>query len=108
MRCPFCKEDKDRVVDSRSSEGGAVTRRRRECLSCGRRYTSYERVEATPLKVVKKDGKRVPFERQKIAQGIEKACWNLPVSALRSSMESPRASPRSTTARSARPRWAIW
>ena len=81
MRCTYCKEDRDRVVDSRSSEGGEVTRRRRECLVCGRRYTSYERVEASPLKVVKKDGKRVPFERSKIAQGIEKACWNLPVAA---------------------------
>jgi len=81
MRCPYCKEDNDRVVDSRSSEGGVVTRRRRECLSCNRRYTSYERVEASPLKVIKKGGKRAPFERAKIASGIEKACWNLPVAA---------------------------
>ena len=83
MRCPYCKEDDDRVVDSRASEGGLVIRRRRECLSCNRRYTSYERVEASPLKVVKKDGTRVPFDRKKVAEGIEKACWNLPVSADR-------------------------
>ncbi len=83
MRCPYCKEDRDRVVDSRASEGGVVIRRRRECLSCDRRYTSYERVEASPLKVVKKDGTRVPFDRAKVADGIEKACWNLPVSADR-------------------------
>lgn len=81
MRCPFCKVDKDKVVDSRSSGEGAVVRRRRECLNCGRRFTTYERVEETPLRVVKKDGSRVPFDREKILVGIRKACEKRPVSA---------------------------
>ncbi|MBP9890475.1 MAG: transcriptional repressor NrdR [Planctomycetes bacterium] len=81
MRCPFCKVDKDKVVDSRSSGEGAVVRRRRECLNCGRRFTTYERVEDAPLRVVKKDGSRVPFDREKILVGIRKACEKRPVSA---------------------------
>ena len=81
MRCPFCKVDKDKVVDSRSSGEGAVVRRRRECLNCGRRFTTYERVEEAPLRVVKKDGTRVPFDREKILAGIRKACEKRPVSA---------------------------
>ena len=81
MRCPYCKQDDDKVVDSRSGEDGKVTRRRRECLACGRRYTTYERVEDGPVRVVKKRGERQPFDRNKIKLGIEKACWNLPVSA---------------------------
>lgn len=80
MRCPFCKVDKDKVVDSRSSSEGAVVRRRRECLNCGRRFTTYERVEESPLRVVKKDGSRVPFDREKILVGIRKACEKRPVS----------------------------
>ena len=79
MRCPFCKTDNDKVVDSRASEGGAVIRRRRECLECGRRYTTYERVEEIPLRVVKKDGSREPFERGKILSGLLKACEKRPV-----------------------------
>jgi len=79
MRCPFCKTDNDKVVDSRASEGGAVIRRRRECLECGRRYTTYERVEEIPLRVVKKDGSREPFERRKIIEGMVKACEKRPV-----------------------------
>jgi transcriptional repressor NrdR len=81
MRCPFCKVDKDKVVDSRSSGEGAVVRRRRECLNCGRRFTTYERVEDAPLRVVKKDGSRVPYDREKILVGIRKACEKRPVSA---------------------------
>jgi transcriptional repressor NrdR len=81
MRCPFCKVDNDKVVDSRSSGEGAVVRRRRECLNCGRRFTTYERVEEAPLRVVKKDGSRVPFDREKILLGIRKACEKRPVSA---------------------------
>jgi transcriptional repressor NrdR len=81
MRCPYCREDNDKVVDSRSGEDGATTRRRRQCLSCGRRFTTYERVEGGPVRVVKKRGERQPFDRNKIRLGIEKACWNLPVSA---------------------------
>jgi len=79
MRCPFCKTENDKVVDSRSSEGGAVIRRRRECIECGRRYTTYERVEEIPLRVIKKDGSREPFERGKILAGMLKACEKRPV-----------------------------
>jgi transcriptional repressor NrdR len=81
MRCPFCRVDNDRVVDSRSGEDGSTIRRRRECLACKRRFTTYERVEETPVRVIKKDGARVPYEREKVRRGIEKACWNLNVSA---------------------------
>ncbi|MHC4599534.1 MAG: transcriptional regulator NrdR [Planctomycetota bacterium] len=80
MRCPFCREDKDRVVDSRSSKDGFIIRRRRECLKCRRRFTTYERIEETPLRVVKKDGSRVPFDRDKIRNGLLKACEKRPVS----------------------------
>ncbi len=80
MKCPFCQSDNDRVVDSRTSPDGAATRRRRECLSCRRRYTTYERVEGTSVKIVKKDGVREPFDRAKIKRGLEKACWKRPVS----------------------------
>lgn len=79
MRCPFCKSDNDKVVDSRSSETGGVIRRRRECLECSRRYTTYERVEEIPLRVVKKDGTRQPFERRKVLEGMMKACEKRPV-----------------------------
>jgi transcriptional repressor NrdR len=80
MRCPYCTQDKDRVVDSRSGEDGSTIRRRRECLVCKRRFTTYERVEENPLRVIKKDSRRVPYEREKLRRGIEKACWNLNVS----------------------------
>ena len=79
MVCPFCKSDNDKVVDSRAAEGGAVIRRRRECLECERRYTTYERIEEIPLRVIKKDGTRVPFERRKILVGLTKACEKRPV-----------------------------
>jgi transcriptional repressor NrdR len=81
MRCPFCKVDNDKVVDSRSSSEGAVVRRRRECLACGKRFTTYERVEEAPLRVIKKDGSRAPFDRDKIRYGIQRACEKRPVSA---------------------------
>lgn len=81
MRCPFCKEDSDRVIDSRSSEGGRIIRRRRQCLVCKRRFTTYERIEeAVKLAVIKKDGSRVPYDRQKIVSGVRKACFKRPVS----------------------------
>jgi transcriptional repressor NrdR len=80
MRCPYCKKDSDRVVDSRSSEEGLAIRRRRECLVCHRRFTSYERLDENPVKVVKKDGRRVPFDRAKLRAGLEKACEKRPVS----------------------------
>jgi len=80
MKCPYCQADNDRVIDSRASEDGFATRRRRECLGCKRRYTTYERVERTTMKVVKKDGARVPFDRNKLKLGLEKACWKRPIS----------------------------
>ena len=80
MLCPYCRTDNDRVIDSRASQDGLAIRRRRECLSCKRRYTTYERVEEATIKVVKKDGVRVPFEREKIRAGMAKACWKRPIS----------------------------
>jgi transcriptional repressor NrdR len=81
MLCPFCRKSETRVIDSRASEDFAI-RRRRECLNlkCGKRFTTYEKIEETPLKVVKKDGTRVPFDRGKIFLGVEKACYKRPVS----------------------------
>ncbi|CAB4712549.1 MAG: transcriptional regulator NrdR [Actinobacteria bacterium] len=73
MNCPYCQADDDKVVDSRPSEDGGAVRRRRECLSCGRRYTTHERAVELPLMVVKRSGLREPFDRAKIADGIEKA-----------------------------------
>ena len=83
MRCPFChSEDDDRVIDSRPAEGGEAIRRRRECQQCKRRYTTYERVEeAVRITVVKKDGTRVPYDRNKIMDGIQRACYKRPVPA---------------------------
>ena len=80
MKCPFCRVDNDRVTDSRASEDGFAIRRRRECVACRRRYTTYERIEEMVIKIVKKDGVRVPFERDKIKRGLEKACWKRPIS----------------------------
>lgn len=80
MRCPFCKTTDDRVIDTRPTSDHSVIRRRRECLQCGRRYTTHERIEDTELRVVKKDGRRVPFDRSKILAGILKALEKRPVS----------------------------
>ncbi len=80
MRCPFCTTLDNRVIDSRLSAGGEVTRRRRECDGCGRRYTTYERVEQVLPFVVKKDGRREPFDRQKLLAGLQRACQKRPVS----------------------------
>ncbi len=74
MLCPYCKGNDTSVLESRESEDGEVTRRRRECQSCGKRFTTYERVEIIDLKVVKKDGEKEDFDREKIKQGIQKAC----------------------------------
>jgi transcriptional repressor NrdR len=80
MRCPFCRVDNDRVIDSRAGDDGASIRRRRECLDCKKRFTTYERVERQMLSVVKKGGDREPFEREKIKRGLAKACWKRPIS----------------------------
>jgi transcriptional repressor NrdR len=80
MRCPYCRYDNDRVIDSRASEDGVAIRRRRECLHCKRRFTTYERVDEMGIKVVKKNGVREPFSREKIRQGLAKACWKRPIS----------------------------
>src|SRR5882672_4878546 len=79
MKCPFCGHLGDKVVDSRESKEGEVIRRRRECLECGRRFTSYERIDEIPYMVVKKDGRRERFERQKLVAGLLKACEKRPV-----------------------------
>lgn len=80
MKCPFCVNLEDKVIDSRTSKEGDAIRRRRECLKCGKRFTSYERVEDIVPMVVKKDGRREPFDRPKILRGLEKACEKRPVS----------------------------
>ena len=80
MRCPYCGKPEDRVVDSRAVDDGHVIRRRRECQSCGRRFTTYERREEVPMLVIKKDGTRQPFSREKIIKGIKKSCQKRPVS----------------------------
>lgn len=80
MICPYCSQDKDRVIDSRASDGGLVIRRRRQCESCGKRYTTYERVERTSrLVVVKRDGSRVPFDTENVLKGVQAACGKRPV-----------------------------
>ncbi len=79
MKCPFCRADNDRVIDSRACQDGFSIRRRRECLKCKRRYTTYERIEESAIKVVKRDGTRVPFSRDKIKYGLERACWKRPI-----------------------------
>ncbi|HET7693282.1 MAG TPA: transcriptional regulator NrdR [Gemmatimonadota bacterium] len=79
MRCPFCGADEDRVVDTRSSQEGRAVRRRRECEACGKRFTTYESVELFPRQVVKRDGRREPYDRQKLLLGIVTACTKRPV-----------------------------
>ena len=81
MKCPFCGHLKDRVVDSRESGTGEAIRRRRECLDCGRRFTSYERIEEIPYFVIKKDGRREAFDRKKLMAGLHRACEKRPVPA---------------------------
>ena len=80
MKCPYCAHLGDKVVDSRESKEGEAIRRRRECLECGKRFTSYERIDEIPYMVVKKDGSRERFERQKLVAGLLKACEKRPVS----------------------------
>ena len=79
MKCPFCSVMEDKVIDSREGRAGDLIRRRRECLKCGRRYTTYERIDEIPYMVIKKDGRREKFERQKILQGLLRSCEKRPV-----------------------------
>ncbi len=81
MRCPFCQDAENKVIDSRESHEGSVIRRRRECLQCKRRFTTYERVEELYPLIVKKDGRREAFDRDKLLAGLKKACEKRPVSA---------------------------
>jgi len=82
VRCPYCKEDRDKVIDSRSSDAGRIIRRRRQCLSCRMRFTTYEKIgESFKLNVIKKDNSRVPYDRDKVIAGLQKACYKRPVSA---------------------------
>jgi transcriptional repressor NrdR len=82
MKCPFCGHLEDKVVDSREGRDGDVIRRRRECLACNRRFTSYEKIEAIPYMVIKKDGSREEFDRKKVMSGLLKACEKRPVSPM--------------------------
>ena len=83
MKCPFCNHLQDKVVDSRETKEGDTIRRRRECLACERRFTTYERIDEVPYMVVKKDGRREKFDRQKVLTGLLKACEKRPVSMAR-------------------------
>lgn len=79
MKCPFCAHQEDKVIDSRESKEGDSIRRRRQCLSCERRFTTYEKIDEIPYMVVKKDGRREKFERQKLLQGLLRACEKRPI-----------------------------
>jgi transcriptional repressor NrdR len=83
VKCPFCTHLDDKVIDSREARTGDLVRRRRECLKCGRRFTTYERIDEIPYMVIKKDGRRERFERQKILQGLLKACEKRPVPVIK-------------------------
>ncbi|MCP2604952.1 transcriptional regulator NrdR [Candidatus Aminicenantes bacterium AH-873-B07] len=80
MKCPYCGWQDNRVIDSRESKNGLTIRRRRKCLHCGKRFTTYERVEEIPYMVIKKDGRREPFDRNKLLHGLLKACEKRPIS----------------------------
>jgi transcriptional repressor NrdR len=80
MKCPFCSHNEDKVIDSRETSDATAVRRRRECLACGKRFTTYEYVEKTPLMVIKKDGRREPFNREKILLGLRNACQKRAIS----------------------------
>jgi len=91
MKCPFCGHLEDKVVDSRESKEGEAIRRRRQCLKCKRRFTSYERIDEIPYMVVKKDGRRERFDRQKVLAGVLKACEKRPVSMIQLETIADRA-----------------
>ncbi|MDH5526365.1 MAG: transcriptional regulator NrdR [Nitrospirota bacterium] len=90
MKCPFCSYPEDRVVDSRTSQEGSAIRRRRECLQCNKRFTTYERVEPAVQLVVKKDGSREPYDRPKLLGGMRRACEKRPVSLEQLEAETDR------------------
>ena len=79
MKCPFCQIDNDKVIDTRTGEEGFVIRRRRQCVNCDKRFTTYERIAELDIRVVKKDGAREPFRPEKIRLGLERACWKRPI-----------------------------
>jgi transcriptional repressor NrdR len=108
MRCPYCRENRDKVVDSRASGDAATIRRRRECLACGRRFTTYEKIEVHPIRVIKKDGRRVEFDRSKIMSGLIRACEKRPVSTETLERKSNRRCIRTMTRRSHRGRSDSW
>lgn len=83
MKCQYCSCTESKVIDSRPTEESSSIRRRRECMNCGRRFTTYEKIELLPLMVVKRDGRREPFDAQKIKAGIMRACEKLPISMLK-------------------------
>ncbi|HEY6465846.1 MAG TPA: transcriptional regulator NrdR [Candidatus Acidoferrales bacterium] len=101
MKCPFCQHLEDKVVDSREARTGDLVRRRRECLKCNRRFTTYERIDEIPYMVIKKDGRREKFDRQKILQGLLKACEKrpVPVGKLESIVDEAEAFVSETTER---------
>ena len=80
MKCRYCSSTESKVVDSRPTEDGTSIRRRRECINCGKRFTTYEKIEEIPIMVIKKDGTREPFDSEKILSGVRKACEKRPVS----------------------------
>lgn len=80
MKCPFCSADNDKVIDTRTIGDAAVIRRRRECLVCHKRFATQEQIEVTTVRVIKRDGTRVPFNRNKLHAGLERACWKRPIS----------------------------
>ncbi len=83
MRCPFCQNQETDVLDTRKLNDGEIIRRRRKCRTCGRRFTTYERIESVSLTVVKKDGKREPYDREKLMRGVRTACYRRPVAVQR-------------------------
>ena len=91
MKCPFCAHVDDKVIDSREGRSGDTIRRRRECLKCGRRFTTYERIDEIPYMVIKKDGRRERFDRQKVLNGLLKACEKRPVSMTQLDTSADRA-----------------
>lgn len=82
MKCRYCLSNESKVVDSRPTDDGTSIRRRRECMNCGKRFTTYEKIEEIPIMVIKKDGRREPFDSQKILNGVRKACQKRPISAV--------------------------